>query len=100
MNGQHSGTTVNVDTRGQSVDGRARIRLDRNLPGNKCLGTRLQVGVRDNGHLSVACIEPHDIVRAVRRNSRAEEHWNLAGGNGAYGGESIYNPPSIHRKGL
>src|SRR5205807_8774834 len=73
MNGQHSGTTVNVDTQEQSIDGRACIWLDRNLFRNKCLRPRLQVGMRDHRHLAVACVEPHDVVRAVRGNSRAEE---------------------------
>src|SRR6185437_6508291 len=93
MDGQDARTSVYVDAQRQSVDGRARVRFDRDLSGRKRLRSGRHVGVRNHRHLAVACVEPHDVVSAVGRNSRAEKHGSLARGKSANPGERIYNLP-------
>ena len=93
MDRQDSRPPVYVDANRQSVDGRARVWLDRNLSGSKRLRSGRHVGVRNHRHLAVARGEPHDVVSAVGRNSRAEKHGSLARGKSANARERIYNLP-------
>ena len=58
MDRQDSGPSVYVDAHRQSVDGRARVRFDRDLSGNKRLRSRLPIGVRNHSHLAVAALSP------------------------------------------